>query len=132
MNSLTLDAICSTIRDNLIDPTDLQVTHRGGPATDSNTTLILTHNIQYRCMLLHDGSGVIVTVRGVDCFVSTPTQVQDIASSILQDYQQQLDELDSTTDLVQSRSEKRPPTLTLDLTGLSPDQVARILIITKE
>lgn len=121
---LVLDAMCAHIKDNLITLSDLRVVDRG----KDNICIIMSHNIQYKCVMVQHNNALVITIGGVDVYVSTANQVLATAERVVADYQSQLDEIGEGTAL----STKRPPTLTLELTGLSPDQVARIITITQE
>lgn len=121
---LLLEALCAGIRDGLVNPTELTIVDRSG----HDVSLILSHNVQYMCNINSYCTALIVTIRGVDHHIETATQVSAATTAILNDYQTQLDELG----IDKPKPVPRRPTLSLDLTGLTPNQVARIIEITEE
>lgn len=108
----------------MIDPLELSIVDRSG----YDISLILSHNIQHACTVDASRTELIVTIGGMDNHIETAQQVTLAVNNIIGDYQTQLDELG----IAKSKPRQRRPTPSLDLTGLSPNRVARIITITEE
>lgn len=136
MIMMLLEATIARIKDGLIDPSELSISDSSG----YDTTILLSHNIQYNCTVDPMANELTIVISGVDHHISNSIQVLQAADDILSDYQSQVDEIGlvciksavqrNTPTIVSTQRAK--PTLTMDLTGLTPDQVKRILQITEE